>query len=226
MERHFEQELEQVRTALFEMAGRVEELVASAMRALVDRDSELARRVIASDAAIDRAEMEIDERCMRLLVLQEPKARDLRLVVMVMKIVNDLERIGDSAKNMGQAVLVLNQDAPLEPFVDLPRLALLAQKMVTDALDSLARRDAALARDVIIRDDEVDALYRQIFRELVGYMVEDTRSVTRALELLLYARNLERVADHATNIAENIVYYLEARDIRHTLAKSNEPAGS
>lgn len=223
MERQFDNEIDKIRSALFAMAGKVEEHVAMAMRGLVDRDSELARRVIALDAEVDRAEMEIDESCMRLLVLQDPKARDLRLVVMIMKIVNDLERIGDSAKNMGQAVLVLNQDAPLKPYVDLPRLAQLAQKMVTDALDSLAKSDAALARDVIIRDDEVDALYRQIFRELVSYMVEDTKTVTRALELLLYARNLERVADHATNIAENIVYYLEARDIRHTLSKSPGP---
>jgi phosphate transport system protein len=220
MERHFETELEKIRSSLFAMAGKVEEHVALAMRGLVDRDSEVARRVIALDAEVDRLEMEIDEACMRLLVLQDPKARDLRLVVMVMKIVNDLERIGDSAKNMAQAVLVLNQDAPLKPYVDLPRLAQLAQQMVADALDSLAKRDAALARDVIIRDDEVDALYRQIFRELVSYMVEDPKTVTRALELVLYARNLERVADHATNIAENIVYYLEAKDIRHTLSKS------
>lgn len=224
MERHFEAELEQVRSTLFEMGGRVEEQVASAMRALADRDSELARRVIAIDAEVDSIEIDLDERCMRLLVLSDPKARDLRLVVMVMKIVNDLERIGDCAKNIGQTVLVLNQDAPLDlAGVDLPRLAQLAQKMVADALDALARRDAVLARDVIIRDDEVDALYRHLFRVYVDVMVSDSRSVTRALELLLLARNLERVADHATNIAENIVYYLEAKDIRHTLSKSGAP---
>lgn len=221
MERHFEAELEQVRSTLFEMAGRVEEQVAAAMRALADRDSELARRVIATDAEVDSIEVDLDERCMRLLVLSDPKARDLRLVVMVMKIVNDLERIGDCAKNIGQTVLVLNQDAPLElAGIDLPRLAQLAQKMVADAIDALARRDAVLARDVIIRDDEVDALYRHLFRVYVDAMVGDSRSVTRALELLLLARNLERVADHATNISENIVYYLEAKDIRHTLSKS------
>lgn len=224
MERHFDQELEQTRTLLFDMAGRAETMIAVAVRSLLERDSELASRVAGLDEEVDRLELEIDENCVRLLVLQEPKARDLRFLVCVMRIVNDLERIGDCAKNMAKSVLVLNQDPPLKPYIDLPRMADLAEGMVRDALDALVRRDAALARQVILRDDEVDALYRQIFRELVTFMMEDPRTVTRALELLLFARNLERVADHATNIAEGVVFYLEAKDIRHTLAKGGHSA--
>jgi phosphate transport system protein len=135
-----------------------------------------------------------------------------------MKIATDLERMGDSAVNVAQAVARLNEEPPLKPYIDLPRLALITQEMVRDALDSFVRRDARAAIEVCKRDDDVDGLYKQLFRELVTYMVEDPRNITRALHLLLVARNYERIADHATNIAEDVVFYVEGRDIRHMSA--------
>lgn len=221
MERHFDQELERVRHRLFEMAGQVEEMIALANRALVERDDDLAGQVIAADAAVDKMEVELDQECLRLLARQEPKGGDLRFLVSVMKMVNDLERIGDSAKNMGKAIQTINEEPPLKPYIDLPHLSRMTREMVAESLDAFMRRDTELARKVIVDDDRVDALYHQLFRELVTYMIEDPKTVRRSLELLLVARNLERIADHATNIAEDVVYYLEAKDIRHTLAKSS-----
>jgi phosphate transport system protein len=160
--------------------------------------------VIATDFDVDRLEKELDEACHLVLALQQPTAIDLRFLVAVMKISTDLERMGDSAVNVAQAVEILNQEPPLKPYIDLPRLAIITQEMVRDSLDSFVRRDARAAFEVCRRDDEVDALYRQLFRELLTYMIEDPRTVTRALHLLLIARNYERVADHATNIGEDV----------------------
>jgi phosphate transport system protein len=215
MTRYVDQSLEQVRTALLEMAGRVEEMIADANRSLVERDSTLAETVILADALIDAMEKRIDEDCLVLLALQEPKAIDFRCVIAIQKIVGELERIGDSAVNIAQGVLRLNAEPRLEPWADLPRLAELALRMVREALDSFVRKDAALAREVCERDDEADDLYRRLFRELVGSMKESPGKVERALHLLLAARNLERIADHATNVAEDVIYYLEAQDVRH-----------
>jgi phosphate transport system protein len=213
---HVEEELDRIRTELVGMAGRVEEMIADAIRALADRDSALAEQVIRSDPPIDALEKEIDEDCVMLLALQEPKAVDFRCVIAIQKIVSDLERMGDSAVNIAQGVLRLNQDLPLEPRFDLPELAAIARGMVREALDSFVRRDAALARRVVDRDDEADDLYHRLFGELLAAMKESPLKVDRALHLLLAARNLERIADHATNIAEDVIYYLEAEDIRHT----------
>ena len=216
MTRHVEQSLEQVRGALLEMAGRVEEMIADANRALVERDSMLAEAVILADPLIDAMEKRIDEDCLLLLALQEPKAIDFRCIIAIQKIVGELERMGDSAVNIAQGVLQLNAESPLEPRVDLPSLAEIARGMVRESLDSFVRKDAALARSVCERDDDADAVYHRLFGELVGMMRSSPGKVDRALHLLLAARNLERIADHATNVAEDVIFYLEAEDVRHS----------
>jgi phosphate transport system protein len=201
------------------MAGRVEEMIGDVSRALVERDSVLAERVIRADRDVDEKEMQVDEQVLTTLALQEPKAVDFRFLIAAQKIVADLERMGDSAVNMAQAVQQLNNEPPLKPYVDLPRMSEMVRRMVRDSLDALVRRDAEQARTVLRSDDQVDDLYHHLFQELVGYMQESSDKVRRSLQLLLIARNLERIADHATNIAEDVIYFLEARDIRHS-AKS------
>jgi phosphate transport system protein len=218
MERHLDQDLESIRQELLRMGGEVEAMVTGAMQALVDRNAAQAEAIRAHDRDVDRLEKEIDEDCARLLATRQPTAVDLRFLVSVMKIVNDLERVADSAVNIAQSVIVLNEEPQLKPYVDLPRLSELVRNMVRDSLDAFVRRDARLAIAVCRRDDEIDALYKQLFRELLTYMIEDPKTVNRALHLLLIARNLERIADHATNISEDVVYYVEGRDIRHEKA--------
>lgn len=216
MERHRDQDLEQIRKTLLRMGGVVERQIREAMQALVERDALRADAVIRMDDEVDDLQKEIDAQCSRMLALQQPMATDLRFLVATMKITTDLERMGDSAVNVAQAVAVLNEEPPLKPYIDLPRLAQITQEMVRDSLDSFVRRDARQALDVCKRDDEVDALYKQMFRELVTYMIEDPKNITRALHLLLIARNYERIADHATNIGEDVVFYVEGRDVRHS----------
>src|SRR5262249_3965389 len=196
-----------------------EGMVAHATRSLLERDLDLCRDVVRQDDEVDLMELEIDEACHSVLLLRQPTAVDLRFLVAVMKINSDLERIGDSAVNIAQSVEQLNEQPPLKPYIDLPHLSNLVQKMVRDSLDAFVGRDAALAAAVCARDDEVDGLYQQIFRELLTYMIEDPRTVSRALHLLLVARNMERIADHATNISEDVIFYVEGRDVRHPMAK-------
>ena len=216
MERPLDQELDHLRQVLLRMAGLVEAMIADAMQSLLQRDQDKAAGVIAADKGIDLLEIEIDEACHAVLVRRQPAAVDLRLLVAVMKINNDLERMGDSAVNIAQAVEVLNQEPPLKPYIDLPRMSAQVEEMVRKSLDAFVRRDSGLALAVCASDDAVDGLYKQLFRELLTYMIEDPKNVSRALHLLLIARNLERIADHATNIAEDVIYYVEARDIRHS----------
>ena len=159
--------------------------------------------------------MEIDDRCLRLLATQTPLAVDLRLITSAMKINADLERIGDQAVNIAESVLVLIPQPPLKPLIDIPRMATIAEKMIRDALDAFVKKDAELARDVLRRDDEVDELKDQVFRELLTYMMADPGTIQRALSLILISRNLERIADHATNIAEDVIFIAEAKDVRH-----------
>ncbi|HRC85231.1 MAG TPA: phosphate signaling complex protein PhoU [Thermoanaerobaculia bacterium] len=215
MERHRDQDLERIRHTLLAMGGVVERMISEAMRALVTHDAERAGAIIAADQEVNDLEKSLDEQCREMLALQQPTAVDLRFLVAVMKIGGDLERMGDSAVNVAQAVQVLSAEPQLKAYIDLPRLAELTQGMVRDALDSFVRMDARLALEVCQRDDSVDDLYKQLFRELLTYMIEDPRTVTRALHLLLVARNYERIADHATNIAEDVIFYVEGRDIRH-----------
>lgn len=216
MERHLDQELDRARQMLLRMGGMVESMVARSTQALLERDSRLSSEVIESDSDVDQLEMEIDEVCHSILVRRQPTAVDLRFVVAVMKINSDLERIGDSAVNIAQSVEQLNEQPPLKPYIDLPHLSQLVQAMVRKSLDAFVNRDVELAGEVCRSDDGVDGLYKQIFRELLTYMIEDPKTVSRALHLLLISRNLERIADHATNIAEDVIYYVEGRDIRHS----------
>ena len=218
MERHRDQDLDRIRQGLLRMGGLVERMISEAMQALLERDDARAHAVIRTDSEVDQLEKDIDGLCNRMLALQQPTAGDLRFLVSTMKIATDLERMGDSAVNIAQAVEVLNQEPPLKPYIDLPRLAEITQSMVRDSLDSFVRKDARAALEVCKRDDQVDALYKQLFRELLTYMIEDPRTVTRALHLLLIARNYERIADHATNVGEDVIFYVEGRDIRHMAA--------
>lgn len=219
MERQLDHDLDRVRQMLLRMGGMVEGMVAKATQALIDRSSRLCNEVIDGDNQVDQLEMEIDELSHSILGRRQPTAVDLRFLVAVMKINSDLERIGDSAVNIAQSVEQINEQPPLKPYIDLPHLSQLVQKMVRNSLDAFVNKDTKLATEVCQSDDEVDGLYKQIFRELLTYMIEDPKTVSRALHLLLIARNLERIADHATNIAEDVIYYVEGRDIRHSMSQ-------
>jgi phosphate transport system protein len=216
MERlHFETELQALRNQLLTMGGLVEERVHRAVHALVHRREEEAQRIIATDKEINDLQIDIDTRCLKLLATQTPLAVDLRLITSAMKINADLERVGDQAVNIAESVLVLIPQPPLKPLIDIPRMAAIAEKMIRDALDAFVKKDAELARDVLRRDDEVDELKDQVFRELLTYMMADPGTIQRALSLILISRNLERIADHATNIAEDVIFITEAKDVRH-----------
>jgi len=215
VQRHFDQDLQALKEELLEMGGRVEAIIQKSVEALKRRDRRLAEEVLADDKAIDRLEIDVDERCVSLLALRQPMAVDLRFITAALKIGNDLERVGDHAVNIAQSAERLADEPPLKPLVDIPRMADLASGMLREALDAFVQRDAATARKLVKRDDEVDNLNRQVFRELISYMMEDPRTITRAMELILVARNLERVADLATNVAEEVVFFTEARIIKH-----------
>ncbi len=219
MERRLDHDLDRIRQNLLKMAGMVESMVAKATQALLERNAPLCAAVIASDRSVDQLEIEIDDYCHSVLGRKQPAAVDLRFLVAVMKINSDLERIGDSAVNIAQSVEQLIDQPPLKPYIDLPHLSDLVQTMVRRSLDAFVNRDSELATEVLAGDDAVDGLYHQLFRELLTYMIEDPKTVTRALHLLLISRNLERIADHATNIAEDVIYYVEGRDVRHSAAK-------
>jgi phosphate transport system protein len=218
MQRHFHEELDVLKQTLLAMGGLVEDQIRRVMRALVERDDEQARDVVARDREVNAYENEIDEKCVELLALHQPTAGDLRFLTTAMKIVTDLERIGDQAVNIAQRTLELNSEPQLKPYIDLPRMAEKAQAMMKESLDAFVARDTALARRVRGEDEAVDALNHQIFRELLTYMMSDPTTIPRAIRLILIARFLERVADHATNIAEMVVYLVESRMVRHTVA--------
>jgi phosphate transport system protein len=218
MPRHFHEELEALKQTLLAMGGLVEDQIRHVMQALVDRDDAIASEVIERDRQVNAYDVEVDAQCVELLALHQPAAGDLRFITTAMKIVTDLERIGDQAVNIAQRVIELNQEPQLKPYIDLPRMAARAQAMVKESLDAFVARDTELARRVRAEDDEVDALKEQIFRELLTFMMEDPRSIPRAIRLILISRCMERVADHATNIAEMVIYLVEGKMVRHTLA--------
>src|SRR5438132_2657138 len=218
MPRHFHEELDALKQTLLAMGGLVEDQIRRVMRALIERDDEQAKDVIARDREVNAYENEIDEKCVELLALHQPAAGDLRFLTTTLKIVTDLERIGDQAVNIAQRALELNREPQLKPYVDLPRMAERAQRMVKESLDAFVSRDTELARRVCGEDADVDALKEQVFRELLTFMMEDPRTIPRAIRLILISRFLERVADHATNIAEMVIYMVESKMVRHTLA--------
>ena len=212
---HFQEELELLKTRLLEMGGLAEDRVRMAVRALVDRDMPSLETVLVSDDAINQLHIEIDDRCLKLLALHQPMAVDLRAVVSAVKINTDLERVGDLAINIAEAALRYLLHPPVKELIDIPRMAALAQGMLRDALDAFVRRDLTLAREVLDRDDELDALKTQVFRSLLDHMTTDTDVIQPALDLVLISRHLERIGDHATNVAEDVIFMVSARDVRH-----------
>ena len=220
MDRHIDVELGRLKEELVRMAGLAEAAIGLSVKALVSRDAEMARQVIASDDAINTLELEIDERCLRAMARYQPEARDLRLLTMALKINNDLERMGDQAVNIAERTLELLKEPLLKPLLDLPRMAELVQRMVKESLDAFVQQDPVRARAVCRQDDEVDRYDDQLFRELLTYMMADPRAITRAVHLILVSRHLERIADHATNVAEDVIYLVEGKTIKHHAAST------
>jgi phosphate transport system protein len=215
METSLEREQRELQELLLLMAGEVEQQLREAIGALVERDSEAARRVIAQDERVDAREKEVDRKAVEIIVRERPLAAPLRFVMSATKIAPDLERVADHAVNIAEQALRLNALPQLKPFVTIPRMADLAWKMVEEALQAFVTRNAQRARHVIVQDDLVDALQEEVFRELLTYMLSDPQTIPRALALIMVARSLERIADQATNIAEQVVYLVEGQDIRH-----------
>jgi len=217
MHRRFEAELDDLKQKLLRMAALAENSVATAMNGLISRNAALAEQVIAGDVEINQLEVDIDSLCVELLARRQPMAGDLRFIASAMKINNDLERIGDHGVNIAERALELLQEPLIKPLVDLPRMAAAVRRMVKDALDGFVQHNVDVAVAVCRGDDEVDRLNDQIIRELLTYMMSDPKTISRALSLVMISKNLERIADLATNIAEEVVYILEARTIKHHL---------
>ena len=212
---HFQEELEQLKARLLEMGGLAEDRLRLAVSGLVDRDVSTIERVLGGDTAINQLHIEIDDRCFKLLALHQPMAVDLRAIVSAVKINTDLERVGDLAINIAEAARRYAQHAPVKKLIDIPRMASIAQSMLRDSLDAFVRRDTDLAQRVLNEDDKLDDLKTQIFRELLTYMLQDPATIEAALDLILISRHLERIGDHATNIAEDVIFMVSARDVRH-----------
>ena len=213
--RHFQEELVQLQNRLLAMGGLAEDRVRTAMRGLVEGDHDAIERVLSGDMAINQLHVEIDDRSLKLLALHQPMAVDLRAIVSAVKINSDLERVGDLAVNIAEAAARYMTHPPVKPLIDIPRMALIAQEMLRDALDAYVRRDVAMADNVLNRDDELDALKTLVFKELLGYMQRDKATVAASLDLILVSRHLERIGDHATNVAEDVIFMVSARDVRH-----------
>ncbi len=214
-ETQFQIELQELKENLLKMATLVEGTIHDAVQSLVKRDSDLANQILEREKQINEMELVIDEMCLKLLALRQPMAVDLRFITSAMKIITDLERMGDQAVNIAERALSLNQEPQLKPYIDLPRMAEIAQTMVKDVLDSFVNKDVKLARSVCERDDLVDGLNDQVVRELLTYMMSDPKTITRAVHLMIVARCLERIADHATNIAEDVIFMVDALVIKH-----------
>lgn len=220
---HYEKELQELKDGLLYLGGLAENAIKNALQALVERNSELARRVIADDAAIDQLDSENEDRCIRILALRQPAARDLRFIATAIKINGHLERIGDMAVNIAEKVLLLNEEPQLKPYIDIPRMAEITQKMIRQSLDSLIREDVDLADQVRREDETVDNLNEQVFRELLTFMIQDPRTIRTALLIMQIAKNLERISDHAEGIADMVIYLVTGKSVRHN--DSLEPKG-
>ncbi len=214
--RHFQEELERLKERILAMGGLAEERVQTAVEALVSGERDRLAKVLRGDEPINQLHVEIDGLAFRLLALYQPMASDLRVIVAALKINTDLERVGDMAVNIAEAALRYLEHPPVKPLLDLPRMGAIAQAMLRDALDAFVRRDTALAQSVLDRDDTLDSLKTQIFRELLTYMLQSPPTIEGALDLILISRHLERIGDHATNIAEDIIFLVSAKDVRHT----------
>ncbi len=223
--RHFHEELAQVKARLLAMSGEAEGALELAVEALLERDTQKASAVIRGDHAIDALEVQIEEQVVNLLALQQPMARDLRMLTSALKIANDLERVGDHAVNIAQSVERLAQVRPITPEPEIVEMARLARDMLSDALEAFVRGDAGAGREVCRRDDKVDALHRSVFRILLTFMMEDPHMISAGMDLFLVSRNLERVADLATNIGEDVVFLVEGKSIKHHAEDIGEAAG-
>jgi phosphate transport system protein len=219
--RHFQEELEVLQQRLLSMGGLGEERLRDSVRAVSQRDPGLVDRVLTGDEPINALHIEIDDRCFKLLALHQPMAADLRAIVAAVKINTDLERVGDLAVNIAEAGKRYLQHPPVKPLIDIPRMGDIAQRMLRDALDSFVRRDIHLAQAVLAADDQLDALKTQIFRELLTFMLSEPSTIEPALDLILISRHLERIGDHATNIAEDVIFMVSAKDVRHHVAESD-----
>ncbi len=213
----YHRDLHKLREEILNMGSLVGKAIGDSVLSLKNRDVEMAQKVIGMDNEIDALDHSIEENCMRLLALQQPMARDLRLIISVLKMAIDLERMGDLAVNIAERALELNEEPILKPYIDIPKMRSIAQGMTRNALDAFVRKDKQLATDVIMRDDEVDDLKHLVLQELAFFMVQDPKTVTRAMKISFVAQYLERIADHATNIAEMVIYLVEGKIIRHTI---------
>jgi phosphate transport system protein len=214
-DKKYEEDLKKLREEILYMGGLVEDQIQKAIKCLVDRDSELAKIIIERDHEVNRLDVEIDELCIRLLALHQPAGKDLRFITTGLKVTTDLERIGDMSVNTCERALELNQEPQLKPYIDIPRMARIAQRMIRESLDAFVREDTDLALKVCRDDEEIDQLNSQIFREVISFMIEDPHTVSRAIKLSSISKYLERMADHATNIAEMVIFMVKGKSIRH-----------
>jgi phosphate transport system protein len=214
-DKRYEEELKKLREEILYMGGMVEDQIQKAIKSLVDRDSSLADVIIERDHEVNRLDVEIDDRCIRLLALHQPAGRDLRFITTGLKITTDLERIGDMAVNICERALELNLEPQLKPYIDIPRMARIAQRMIRESLDAFVREDTELALKVCKDDEEVDQLNSQIFREVVTFMIDDSGTINRAIKISSISKYIERIADHATNIAEMVIFMVKGKSIRH-----------
>jgi len=216
MEIHFDEELKLLKQKLLRMADTAQDMIGLAVKSLVQREAAMANEVLNIEERVNRAEVEIEDEVLRLLARRQPAAGDLRLLMALLKINNDLERVADQACNIAGTVMYLLQEPPLNtPLVDIPSMARLSQKMVKDSIEAFVNHDSALAKKVCEHDDEVDWINNQTFRVLLTYMMENPRAITRAVDLILVSRSLERIADHATNISEEVIFIEEGRNVKH-----------
>jgi phosphate transport system protein len=211
----FEEELRLLRERVLRIGSLVEASIHDSVKSLVERNSDLARKVIEKDHKINAIDVEIDEECIRLIALRQPKARDLRFITTAMKITTDLERIGDLAENIAERAIELNDEPQLKPYIDIPRMAEITEEMVRDSLDAFVRGCSKVPYEVIKKDDDVDHLNIQVFNELLFYMIQDPNTASRAIKISYVSKYLERIADHATNIAEMVIYMCEGKIVRH-----------
>ncbi len=214
-DKRYDEELKKLREEILYMGGLVEDQIQKAVKSLVDRDSALAEIIIERDHEVNRLDVDIDDICLKLLALHQPAAKDLRLITTGLKITTDLERIGDMAVNICERALELNQEPQLKPYIDIPRMARISQRMIRESLDAFVREDTDLALKVCRDDDEVDQLNTQIFRETVTFMLENVQTISRATKISSISKYLERIADHATNIAEMVIFMVKGKSIRH-----------
>ena len=222
MERHFDEELKLLKQRLLSMADLAQEMIGLAVKSMVERKESYAQEVFEIEQRVNHLEIEIEDEVLRLLAIRQPAARDLRLVTAILKINNDLERVADQAVNIAEISLYLLKEPPLKPLIDIPHMANLAQQMIKKSIEAFVHHDAQLAQEVCRKDDDVDRINDQIFRELLTYMMEDPKSITRAVDLILVSRNLERVADHATNISEDVIFIEEGKNIKHHIQEERQ----